>query len=241
MYTAQGTLDKNMAIKQHTQMVRRVASQMIARLPSNVEMDDLVQVGMIGLMEAMSRFDVQQGIQFETFATQRVKGAMLDELRNTDWVPRSVRKNQRSIAKAIHTLQQRLKRAPNEAEIAAELGLPISEYQNMLNDTAGGQLMYLEDFEEALGERDLHPLENDFADMSNDPAESLKNSRFRKALANAIAELPEREKLVMSMYYEQDLNLKEVGSVLNVSESRVCQLHSQAVARLRAKLKGWQS
>jgi RNA polymerase sigma factor FliA len=241
MYTAQGTLDKNMAIKQHTQMVRRVASQMIARLPSNVEMDDLIQVGMIGLMEAMSRFDVQQGIQFETFATQRVKGAMLDELRNTDWVPRSVRKNQRSISKAINALQQQLKRAPSEAEIAAELGIPIAEYQAMLNDTAGGQLMYLEDFEETLSERDLHPLENDFADMSSDPAETLKNSRFRKALAIAIAELPEREKLVMSMYYEQDLNLKEVGAVLNVSESRVCQLHSQAVARLRAKLKDWRS
>jgi RNA polymerase sigma factor FliA len=161
MYTAQGTLDKNMAIKQHSQMVRRVASQMIAKLPSNVEMDDLIQVGMIGLMDALSRFDASQGIQFETFATQRVKGAMLDELRSTDWVPRSVRKNQRSITAAIHLLEQRLKRAPSESEVAKELGLPIKEYQEMLNDTAGGQLVYLEDFEEAAGERESHPLEND--------------------------------------------------------------------------------
>lgn len=238
MYTAQGTLDRNTVIKEHGKMVRRLAAQLIARLPSNVELDDLIQAGMIGLMDALSRYDARQGVQFETFATQRVKGAMLDELRGSDWMPRSVRKNQRSISQAIQALEHRLKRAPTEAEIAAELGLSLSAYQDMLNDSRGAQLVYIDEHNDE-GDSEESYLDRHLVDESNNPMELLRESRFRTALIEAIDVLPEREKLVMSMYYEQELNLKEIGQVLGVTESRVCQLHSQAIGRLRTKLKAW--
>ena len=237
MYTARGTLDRQAAIDQYGPMVRRVAAQMIAKLPANVEMDDLVQAGMIGLIDALTRYQADQGAQFETLAMQRVRGAMLDELREADWLPRSVRRNQRTIERAIHKLEQKLHRAPSENEVAAELGMAVTAYHQMLGDARGAQLIYLDelgndDSEEGFLERHQLPEENE-------PGMMLRDDRFREALIGAIDELPEREKLVMGMYYEQDMNLKEIGAVLGVTESRVSQLHSQAVARLRTKLRGW--
>ena len=237
MYTSQGTLDRKTTIERYGPMVRRVAAQMVARLPSNVEMDDLVQAGMIGLMDAMTRYESAQGAQFETFAMQRVRGAMLDELRGADWLPRSVRKNQRAIEQAVRALQGRLKRAPTEAEIAAQLKLSLADYQAMLGEARGAQLVYLDDLggEGEDGFLDRYVADDDDAG----PADMLRDPRFRRALIEAIEELPERERYLMGMYYEQDMNLKEIGAVLGVTESRVCQLHSQAVARLRARLKDW--
>lgn len=237
MYTAQGTLNREEAITRYGPMVRRVAGQMIARLPANVDIDDLIQAGMMGLFDALGRFEVGMGAQFETFAMQRVRGAMLDELRSGDWMPRSVRKNQRSIERAISRLEHSLQRAPNETEIAAELGMSLPDYQHMLGEARGGQLIYLDE----VGDRDSDEdyLERHHPSGEPDPLESLSDSRFRQALVAAIQDLPEREKLVMSLYYEQDLHLKEIGAVLGVTESRVSQLHSQAVARLRGKLKSW--
>ena len=237
MYTARGTLDRQAAIDPYGPMGRRVAAQMIAKLPANVEMDDLVQAGMIGLIDALTRYQADQGAQFETFAMQRIRGAMLDELREADWLPRSVRRNQRTIERAIHKLEQKLHRAPSENEVAAELGMPVTSYHQMLGDARGAQLIYLDelgndDSEEGFLERHQLPEEND-------PGMMLRDDRFREALIAAIEDLPEREKLVMGMYYEQDMNLKEIGAVLGVTESRVSQLHSQAVARLRTKLRGW--
>lgn len=236
MYTPQGTLDRQDAIERYGPMVRRVAAQLIARLPANVEMDDLVQAGMIGLFDAMTRYESNMGAQFETFATQRVRGAMLDELRGGDWLPRSIRKNQRSIESAIHKVEQRMKRAPTEPEIAAEMGLSVADYQALLADARGAQLVYLD---ELGGDADDGYLDRHLPSSEAEPLEKLRDSRFRKALAGAIAELPEREKLVMGMYYEQEMHLKEIGLVLGVTESRISQLHSQAVARLRTKLKSW--
>ncbi len=237
MYTAQGTLSRESVIAQYGPMVRRVAGQMIARLPANVEMDDLVQAGMIGLFDALGRYEANMGAQFETFAMQRVRGAMLDELRGADWLPRSVRKNQRSIEKAIHKLEQSLGRPPTESEIAADLGMSLPDYQQMLADTRGGQLIYLEDAGDREGDDDY--LDRHVHASEPDPLETLRDRRFRTALVAAIKDLPEREQLVMSLYYEQDLHLREIGEVLGVTESRVSQLHSQAVARLRTKLKAW--
>jgi RNA polymerase sigma factor for flagellar operon FliA len=237
MYTAQGTLDRKEAIDRYGPMVRRVANQMIARLPANVDIDDLVQAGMIGLFDAMTRYEANQGAQFETFAMQRVRGAMLDELRGGDWLPRSVRRNQRAIEGAIHKLEQRLRRAPNETEIAAELGLSITAYQSMLADARGAQLIYLDEMGESDSEEGY--LDRHHPAVDSEPLERLRDTRFKKALVAAIQDLPEREKLVMGMYYEQEMHLKEIGTVLGVTESRVSQLHSQAVARLRTKLKGW--
>ena len=238
MYNAKGGIDKqNEFAKQYAPLVRRIAHQMIAKLPANVELDDLIQAGMMGLMDAMQRFQESQGTQFEVYAASRIRGAMLDELRAGDWLPRSARKTQRDIENAIHRLEHRLQRAPFEAEIAKELKISVSEYQELLGDARGAQLVYFDDLGDGPDGEDY--LERHVPQVGGGPDEMLRDKRFHMALAGAIDELPEREKLLMSMYYEQDLNLKEIGAVMGVTESRVCQLHSQAVARLRAKLKNW--
>ncbi|MBE7939194.1 MULTISPECIES: RNA polymerase sigma factor FliA [Ramlibacter] len=238
MYTAKGTLDSQASIEQYLPMVRRAATRMVGRLPANVELDDLVQAGVMGLMEAMQRYEAGHGAQFETFALQRVRGAMLDELRGTDWVPRSVRKSQRDIAEAVRVLEHRLRRAPSDSEIAKQMGVTLEDYHDMLVDVRGAQLVYTDDYE--ADDNDTHYLDRHVEpDASADPAAKLSDRRFREALVAAIEDLPEREQYVMSMYYEHDMNLKEIAAVLGVTESRVCQLHSQSVARLRARLKAW--
>ena len=237
MYTPKGRLDNSTLIKQYSPLVRRLAHQMIAKLPANVEVDDLIQVGLIGLTDALSRFDAEQGVQFETFATQRIRGAMLDELRGGDWMSRGTRRQQREIEVAVHKVEQRLGRAPSEAEIAAEMGLPLAEYQDLLSKVRGTQLIYLEDMSGEDGDNDY--LDRHVTDEGNDPLSLLEDHRMRHALVEAIKNLPEREQFVMSMYYEHDMNLKEIAAVLKVTESRVCQLHSQSIARLRVKLRDW--
>jgi RNA polymerase sigma factor FliA len=237
MYTAKGQLDLTSMLKQYSPLVRRLAHQMIAKLPANVEIDDLIQVGMIGLTDALSRFDAAQGVQFETFATQRIRGAMLDELRGTDWMSRSSRKQQRSIEAAVHRLEQKLGRAPQESEIAAEMGVRLTQYQEMLGKVRGTQLVYLEDMSGDDGDNDY--LDRHVGDAAANPLAQLQDHRMREALIAAIKTLPEREQYVMSMYYEHDMNLKEIAAVLKVTESRVCQLHSQSIARLRVKLRDW--
>jgi RNA polymerase sigma factor FliA len=237
MYTAKGRLDNNAMLQQYSPLVRRLAHQMIAKLPANVEIDDLIQVGMIGLNDALSRFDTGQGVQFETFATQRIRGAMLDELRGADWMSRGNRKQQRSIEAAVHRLEQKLGRAPLESEIAKEMGISLADYQELLGKVRGTQLVYLEDMSGDDGDQDY--LDRHVADKEADPLSQLNDHRLREALVAAIKTLPEREQYVMSMYYEQDMNLKEIAAVLGVTESRVCQLHSQSIARLRVKLREW--
>ncbi len=237
MYTAKGQLDLNSMIKQYSPLVRRLAHQMIAKLPANVEINDLMQVGLIGLTDALSRFDANQGVQFETFATQRIRGAMLDELRGGDWMSRGTRRQQRSIETALHKLEQKLGRAPQESEIAREMGLSLVEYQELLGKVRGTQLVCLEDMSGDDGDEDF--LDRHVASEEQNPLALLQDQRMRQALVDAIKNLPEREQYVMSMYYEHDMNLKEIAVVLKVTESRVCQLHSQSIARLRAKLRAW--
>ena len=230
MYTAKGQLDRNALIRQYQPLVHRLAHHMMAKLPASVEVDDLIQVGLIGLSEALSRYETGQGAQFETFATQRIRGAMLDELRENDWMSRGSRKNQKDIEQALRRLEHQLGRSPIESEIAAELGLSLSDYQSLLGKVRGTQLIYLEDMGRS-GEDDDGFLDRHVADNDADPLNLLGDQRLRQALVAAIKTLPEREQFVMSMYYEQDMNLKEIAAVLNITESRVCQLHSQAVAR----------
>jgi RNA polymerase sigma factor for flagellar operon FliA len=237
MYTAKGQLDAGTLLKQYSPLVRRLAHQMIAKLPANVELDDLIQVGMIGLSDALSRFDAAQGVQFETFATQRIRGAMLDELRGNDWMSRGDRRHQRSIEAAVHKLEQRHGRPPSEGEIAREMGLSLAEYQELLGKVRGTQLIYLEDMRGGEGDDDY--LDHHVADAESNPMARLQDQRMRQALVEAIKNLPEREQYVMSMYYEHDMNLKEIAAVLGVTESRVCQLHSQSIARLRTRLRSW--
>ena len=230
------TSDQDKLVAQMAPLVKRIAYHFMARLPASVQVDDLIQAGLLGLMDAAKNFDDTQGAQFETYAIQRIRGSMLDELRQADWLPRNVRKNLRRIEAAISLLEQRLGRQPREQELADELGVPLDNYQTMLLESRGYQLLHYEDFQESE--------DSDFFDVylaanQRGPLDTLEDSRFRRHLVQAISALPEREKIVMGLYYEQEMNLKEIGQVLGVSESRVCQLHGQAVARLRGRLKDW--
>lgn len=235
MYTANGLSDKEECLREYAPLVKRIAHHMMVKLPSSVEVDDIIQAGMMGLLDAAGRYDELRGAQFETYAAQRIRGAMLDELRGADWLPRSLRRDMRRIETAIHRLQQTLGRAPVESEIAKELGISLAEYQQMLLEARGAQLVYYEDFH---GEDDEDFFDRHETNGDSNPMSMLQDGRFRKALVKAIDALPERERLMMALHYEQDLNLREIGEVMGVSESRVCQLHSQAVARLRGSLKG---
>lgn len=235
MYTAKGQLDRNALIRQYSPLVRRLAHHMMAKLPPSVEVDDLIQVGLIGLSEALNRFEASQGVQFETFATQRIRGAMIDELRENDWMSRGSRKSQKDIEIALRRLEHRLGRSPSESEIAADMGMSLADYQTLLDKVQGTQLVYLEDM--AGGEGEDSFLDRHMVDTEADPMEMLRDQRIRKSLVEAIKNLPEREQYIMSMYYEKDMNLKEIAAVLGITESRVCQLHSQSIARLRAKMR----
>jgi RNA polymerase sigma factor for flagellar operon FliA len=236
MYTAKGQLDRNALIKQYQPLVRRLAHHMMAKLPPSVEVDDLIQVGLIGLADALTRYEASQGVQFETFATQRIRGAMLDELRENDWMSRGSRKSQKDIETAMRRLEHRLGHTPKESEIAAEMGISLVEYQTLLGKVRGTQLLYLEDLSRHNEDDDTY-LDRHVADSESDPLNMLRDQKLREALVAAIKLLPEREQYIMSMYYEQDMNLKEIAAVLDVTESRICQLHSQSIARLRAKMR----
>lgn len=229
MYTAQGRIKQSELLTQYMPLVRRQALTLQVRLPASIELDDLIQAGMVGLLEALGRFDATQGATFATFASQRIRGAMMDELRTRDWLPRSVRRSARAVDNAVRQLEQQLGRAPEENEIAHHLEMPLSEYQQLLNDTNSGQLLPFEELVADGGE----PVSNE---LGNSPFEQLLDGQQRQTLIDAIDALPEREKLLMALYYQEELNLKEVGAVLGVTESRVSQLHSQAVSRLRARL-----
>jgi RNA polymerase sigma factor FliA len=235
MYTANGKADKNFLLAEHLPLVKRLAYQLKARLPPSVEVDDLVQAGMIGLLDAINRYEDNHGAQFETYAVQRIRGSMLDELRSSDWLPRGVRQNMRKIETAMNALQQKLGRPPLETELAKELKLNLAEYQDLLGESGGHQLVYYEDFHDA--DTKEHFLDHYATGDTGDPLQDLLHGDFRDAVVYAINALPEREKLLMGLYYEQELNLKEIGAVMGVSESRVSQLHSQAVARLRVSLR----
>jgi len=237
-YTSAAT-QTELDISAYVPMVRKIAGLLIARLPASVDLNDLVQVGVIGLIDAARQFDPLQGVQFETFASQRVRGAMLDELRREDWMPRQVRRNARQIEEAVSQLEQQLGRSPQESEIADALSVSLAEYQTMLGECKGLTLVHFGDFEDDEGGALSNAVANVRDKNAPSPLEALADENFRTSLIEAIKLLPERDQLVMSLYYEQELNLKEIGAVLGVSESRVSQLHSQAIVRLRAKLKEW--
>lgn len=232
MYTAQGAPDKEQLVRQYSSLVKRLAFQLMAKLPASVQAEDLIQNGMIGLLDAIGRYEEGLGAQFETYAVQRIRGAMLDGLRENDWVPRGVRREMRRVEQAIHQLEHRHGRPPSESELAATLDMPLADYQKLLQEARGHQLIYLEDLSGDQEDGDF--LDRNVASPALDPLALLEDQDMKATLVRGIEALPEREKTVMALYYDDDLNLKEIGEILGVTESRVCQLHSQAIARLRA-------
>jgi RNA polymerase sigma factor FliA len=232
MYSAvqAGSIDEQ--ILQHAPLVKRIAYHLMARLPDSVLLDDLVQAGMLGLLEAIKNYDVSQGASFDTYAGIRIRGAMLDEVRRSDWTPRSVHKKARQVSAAIRELENQHGREAQAAEIAEYLGISAEEYGHILQDTVNCRTFSVEELSEE-GSAFETGLE------TGDPTDDLTKVAFEKALAAAIADLPERERLVISLYYDEELNLREIGEVLNISESRVSQINSQAMLRLRARLIDW--
>ena len=221
-------------VTEHLSLVKRIAHHLAARLPETVDINDLMQAGMVGLLEASSNFDASRGASFETYAGIRIRGAMLDDIRKYDWTPRSVHHKYRKVTDAINEIEGETGRAATSEEIAARLDISMDDYHKILADSASSRLF---SFEETLEEPTMYrkPPSSD----TPRPEEELYEEQFRERLAESIDQLPEREKLVLSLYYEQELNLKEIGAVLEVSESRVCQIHGQAVMRLRGVAKRW--
>lgn len=218
-------------IKTHAPLVKRIAYHLSGRLPQHIQLDDLIQAGMLGLLEAASHYDATKGASFETYAGIRIRGHMLDEVRRNDWVPRSVYRNSRLISEAVKKVENRLGRDAKDVEVAEELGIPLEEYHAMLQDSAGSHVYGFED----LGVTD-DLLTAEGEGISSEPQTNVLRDDIKTHLAHIISGLPEKEKLVLSLYYEQDLNLKEIGEVMGVSESRVSQIHSQATLRIRSRL-----
>ncbi len=226
--------DSNELVVAHEPLVKRIAYHLMSRLPASVQADDLIQAGMIGLIEASRKFDPEQGASFETYAGIRIRGAMLDEIRRTDWTPRSVHRKAREVAEAVRKIENEVGRDARDVEVAEEMGLSLDEYHKILQDSTGCRIFSFEDpgtlAEEGYPQNNRQP---------NQPLETLQKSDFKQGLAKEIKGLPERERLVMALYYDEELNLREIGEILGVSESRVCQIHGQALIRLRARMGEW--
>ena len=221
-------------VMRHAELVKRIAYHLAGRLPASVEVSDLIQAGMLGLLEAASNYTADRGASFETYAGIRIRGAMLDALRKLDWAPRSVHRKARAAAAAVREIEAEFGREARDGEIAARMGVSLGDYHKITHDAASCRIASLDD---SSGDED--PLLGRVEDETADPFLDASEHGFRAALAVAIKELPERERLVMSMYYDDELNLKEIGLVLKVTESRVCQLHGQALVRLKARLVDW--
>lgn len=232
-YTENGRMDKHSVWQQYIPLVRHEALRLKVRLPTNIELNDLLQAGGIGLLNAVERFDSSQGTAFTTYAVQRIRGAMLDELRNRDWVPRSVRRHERDIESAMRQLEQSLGRPATDQEIAKQLDLSLKAYRQILLDTNNSQLFSYEEYQQEYG--DSVELVTEGHEQSN-PLYYLMKRNLRQRIINAIEALPEKEMLTLTLYYQEELNLKEIGAVLEVGESRISQLHSQAIKRLRVRL-----
>lgn len=221
-------------VRQHADLVKRIAHHLLGRLPESVQLDDLIQSGMLGLLEAARKYDGGKGASFETYAGIRIRGAMLDEIRRGDWSPRSVHRNSRRITDAIKQVEASKGRDAEDHEIASQMGVSQQEYHSMLQDSAGCRLFSYEEVTEQ-GDSTVDIASKDGVT----PSRQTERQAFQKQLAEAIRALPQREQLVLSLYYDDELNLKEIGAVLDVSESRVCQIHSQATKRLRSRLSDW--
>jgi RNA polymerase sigma factor for flagellar operon FliA len=236
-YSTNRPLDEDDIVERFGGLVKRIAHHVAGRLPSSVQVEDLIQAGMIGLLEAARNYNDSRGASFATYAGKRVRGAVLDEVRRSDWTPRSVHRKAREAAEAIRVIEHREGREAQDAEVAKELGIRLNEYNDILVDAVNSKLVTVDDAD-AVPSHDS-ALQRDQPTWAQSPLKQLESDRFRQGVVAAIESLPEREQLVMSLYYDEELNLREIGGVLGVSESRVCQIHGQALIRLRARLANW--
>jgi len=231
MYASEQVSNHNQLVEKHASLVKRIACHLINRLPASVQLEDLIQAGMIGLLEASRNYDPTQGASFETYAGIRIRGSMLDEIRKNDWAPRSVHRKSRMVAEAVREIENEHGRDARDTEIAATLDMPIEDYYKILQDNSYHKVLSVEDM--GLGEESL--LDN-LSDNAPGVLDGLQKEDMQRIIAEAVASLPERERLVMALYYDEELNLREIGAVMGVSESRVSQIHSQAVIRLQARM-----
>ena len=218
----------------YTPLVKRIAYHLMSRLPPNVQQDDLIQAGLIGLLEALRNYDASQGASFQTYARIRIRGAMLDEIRKNDWAPRSVHRKARMVAEVVREIENKTGRDARDHEIADALKVSLEEYHQLLQEASGHRVFSYDELE-----IESHGGFTGMVERDKGPLEGLQSEDFKKSLAEAIAGLPERERMVMSLYYDEELNLREIGAVIGVSESRVCQIHSQAVIRLQSRMNQW--
>ncbi|MFA6498107.1 MAG: FliA/WhiG family RNA polymerase sigma factor [Desulfurivibrionaceae bacterium] len=228
---------RNELILTYTPLIKYIAARLAARLPAQVSLDDLISCGIIGLIDAINKFDVSKNVQFKTYAEFRVKGAMLDELRALDWVPRSVRRKTTDLEKAYADIEKQTGRPATDEEVAQTMGLALDDFYKLLDETKSVTFMDIEFLRQKATEANDPTLAETFAMDDRDPFTAINLSQIRELIANAIAELPDKEKLTVSLYYQDELTMKEIGEVLGYTESRISQMHSKAMFRLRAKLK----
>jgi RNA polymerase sigma factor FliA len=231
MYTSEGKQLAEQLIEQYAPLVKKIAYHLSARLPADIHIDDIIQSGLIGLLDASRHYDPRQGAQFETYATIRIKGAILDEVRRSDWAPKSVHKKARDLSAAMHEIERRTGRDASDIEIAQEMGISLNEYYQILKDSSSCRMLSFDD----LDTDDTQSL-GMFEDRNSNVVSGVIDEELHQRLATAIAELPEREKMVMSLYYDTEMNLKEVGMLMGVSESRISQLLGQAQLRLKSRM-----
>jgi RNA polymerase sigma factor FliA len=232
--------ERDELIIRYAPWVKFIALRMAAKLPSHIQAEDLISAGIIGLIDALDKFNPAREVQFKTYAQIRIQGAIKDELRALDWASRSVRQKVKRLEQAYATLEQELGRPPASEEVATSLGIDMDEFEEMLDEVKGTALVSLEELGQGPPSEDKSSLmEALLTREDQDPLEMLNLQDLKKALTQVIAALPEKERLVLSLYYFEELTMKEVGKVLNLTESRISQLHTQAVLRLRGKLKAY--
>ncbi len=235
MYAEVENLGENDQIIRHAPLVKRIAYHLLNRLPPTVQIDDLIQAGMVGLLEAASNFDSKMGASFGTFAGIRIRGAMIDEIRRSDWTPRSVHRKYRSVSEAIRKIENETGEDAKDADVAVALGISLSEYHQILIDSSSSRIYSIDTMEENTQDATIP------SSGEKTPEEAFSGGEYQQQLTEAIRGLPDKEQLVMSLYYDDELNFREIGEILDVTESRICQLHGQALLRIKSRMSEWRS
>jgi len=233
MYAEVENLGESEQIVRYASLVKRIAFHLLNRLPPTVQVDDLIQAGMVGLLEAAGNFDSNMGASFETFAGIRIRGSMIDEIRRSDWTPRSVHRKFREVSNVIRKIENETGEDARDTDVAQELGIDLSEYHQILVDSSSAKIYSINSLEEDSPETTIPD------SSAHKPDEALSSKEYDRQLVESIRSLPKKEQLVMSMYYDDELNFREIGEILEVTESRICQLHGQALLRIKSKMSDW--